>query len=135
MSQKNLTFAGHLKKHEGRLVYASAVSGKQYDEFLKHIDEGQFVDVFFDANKDDGTLAQIAKIKASIRGLSSETGETFEDMELKIKKKSGLYFEKEVDGERWKIVKSFGKCSKEELSLAIQCILEIEQFVYNNPRD
>lgn len=135
MSQKNLTFTGHLKKDEGKLVYTTSTGGKQYELFLSHIEEGQFVDVFFDANKDDGTLAQIAKIKASIRGLSSETGETFEDMELKIKKKSGLYFEKEIDGECWKIVKSFGKCSKEELSLAIQTILEAEHFVYNNPRD
>jgi len=135
MAQKNLTFTGHLKKDEGKLVYVNSAAGKQYEAFLSHIEEGQFVDVFFDANKDDGTLAQIAKIKASIRGLSTETGETFEDMELKVKKKSGLYFEKEVDGERWKIIKSFGKCSKEELSLAIQCILEIEHFVYNNPRD
>jgi len=135
MSQKNLTFAGHLKKDGERLVYVNSASSKLYDIFVSHIEQGQFVDVFFDANKDDGTLAQIAKIKASIRGLSSETGETFEDMELKVKKKSGLYFEKEIDGEQWKIVKSFGKCSKEELSLAIQTILEIEQFVYNNPRD
>lgn len=135
MSQKNLTFTGHLKKDEGKLVYVNSAAGKQYETFLSHIEEGQFVDVFFDANKDDGTLAQIAKIKASIRGLSTETGETFEDMELKIKKKSGLYFEKEIDGEHWKIVKSFGKCSKEELSLAIQTILDAEQFVYNNPRD
>jgi len=135
MAQKNLTFTGHLKKDEGKLVYVNSAAGKQYEVFLSHIEEGQFVDVFFDANKDDGTLAQIAKIKASIRQLASDTGDTFEDMELKVKKKSGLYFEKEIEGETWKIVKSFGKCSKEELSLAIQTILDAEQFVYKNPRD
>lgn len=134
-NEKNSMLHIQLKKVGDKLVFVKDSDKILHENFVKSLEQDQYVDSFFDSNVDTGTNAQIAKIKASIRGLALDTGETFEDMELKVKKKSGLYFEKELDGERWKIIKSFALCSKEELSLCIQTILQIEDFVYNNPKD
>lgn len=134
MSQKNLTFTGHLKKDEGKLVYVNSAAGKQYETFLSHIEEGQFVDVFFAANKDDGTLAQIAKAKVCAREIATFTGETFDTVERRIKRKSGLSIRIEEDGEIFLITKSYANCSKEEMGLVIQTIIEMGEFLNMNLR-
>jgi hypothetical protein len=88
------------------------------------------IHAFFDANLDDGTLTQIAKVKACIRELAKETGSTFESTERDIKIASGLCFDK--DGEAY--CRSFADCSKDELSLTIQTIIERGDFVGINFR-
>lgn len=132
MSQKNLIFTGKLKKQGGRLVYPNSGSAKLYEEFVKNIDEDQSVDVFFDAHKDDGTLAQIAKIKVCIRALATETGDTFEDTQFMVKERSGLCIKKIRHDQLYIELKSFGDCSKEELALAIQTIIEMGRFLNMN---
>lgn len=129
MTQKSLIFTGHLIKENGKLVYAQSHNAKQYDAFVKNIDEGQRVDVFFDAHKDDGSYAQIAKIKVCIRALASETGDSFEDTQFIVKEKSGLCIKKIRHEQLYIELKSFGDCSKEELSLAINTIIEMGKFV------
>jgi hypothetical protein len=127
-------FSTTLKKVEDRLVYTNDADAKIYKLFLEHLMPGQTVDVFFDANKDDGSLAQLAKIHKCIREIAKETGDNYEDMKLLIKKKSGLCIKKEVDGEVVMVCKSFANASKTDLAMVIETIVEIGDLVGVNCR-
>ena len=107
---------------------------KKHDDFLNELVEGQIVDGFYDANKDDGTLAQLAKIHACIRQIAIDTGDNFEDLKFEVKKMSGLCVAKEINGEKFLVCKSFSKCSKEELGLVIETIVQIGDTVGINFR-
>ena len=131
---KNAIFSTILKKFGDKLIYAKGAEEILYREFVGKLEEGHLIQVFFDASKDDGTLAQIAKIKVCIRELAKELGNTFEDTELDIKKASGLCIIKEMDGEKFMIVRSFGDCSVDDLSLAIQTTIQRGDFVGINFR-
>jgi|688.fasta_scaffold691251_3 hypothetical protein len=132
--QKDNMFSTTLKKVEDRLVYTNDADAKIYKLFLEHLMPGQTVDVFFDANKDDGSLAQLAKIHKCIREIAKETGDNYEDMKLLIKKKSGLCIKKEVDGEVVMVCKSFANASKTDLAMVIETIVEIGDLVGVNCR-
>jgi hypothetical protein len=134
MAQKDGMFSARLKKEGGKLIYETSTKQNLYEQFVKHLEEGQTVEVFFDANKDDGTLAQLALIHKCIRELALETGSTFEDMKREIKRGAGLCIKKEVGGELFMVCKSFSKCSKEELSLSIQTIIEVGDLIGINFR-
>ena len=107
---------------------------QKHDDFLSSLVEGQIVDGFYDANKDDGTLAQLAKVHACIRQLAIDTGDNFEDLKFEVKKMSGLCVAKEINGEKFLVCKSFSKCSKEELGLVIETIIQIGDTVGINFR-
>ena len=109
-------------------------SEDKFNEFMGRLIKDQVVDVFYDANKDDGTLAQLAKIHASIKQLALDTGYTFDDMKLEIKRLSGLCIKKEIGGDMFMVCKSFGKCSKEELSLVIEAIVQLGDHLGSNLR-
>ncbi len=102
---------------------------KKYRDYKAKLQPGQIVDCFLDANEDNGTLIQLAKIHACIKEISSFTGETVEKTKLDIKKMSGLVIKTTMDGENYLIIKSFAKCSKTELSLCITTIIEIGQTI------
>lgn len=123
-----------LKKSGNNLIYKNSTEEKSYKLFKESLKEGHLVHVFFDADADDGTLTQIAKIKVCIRTLSKEAGMSFEDMQLEIKKDSGLCFKTTYNNEECLFCKSFGDCSKEDLSLAIQTIIEKGDFLGMNLR-
>jgi len=106
----------------------------KHEEFLNGLVEGQIVDGFYDANKDDGTLAQLAKVHACIRQLAIDTGDNFEDLKFEVKKMSGLCVAKEINGEKFLVCKSLSKCSKEELGLVIETIIQIGDTVGINFR-
>jgi len=131
---KDAIFNTTLKKFGDKLIYSKQADEVLYREFVNKLEEGHLIQVFFDASKDDGTLAQIAKIKVCIRELAKETGDTFEDTEISIKKASGLCITRVIDGERYIIIKSFGDCSKTDLSLAIQTIIQRGDFLGINFR-
>lgn len=118
-------FIGLLKKEDGELVYTTTMSDIKYELFKKNIPEGTLVEVYMDIQKDDGTLAQLAKIHAMIRQLCMHTGDSVEDMKLIVKKRTGLCIEKHIEGSTFLHCKSFGDCSRDELSLAINTIQEI----------
>lgn len=118
-------FTGLLKKENDELIYTTRSSNIKYSSFKKSIPEGTLVEVYMDIQKDDGTLAQLAKIYAMIRQLCMHTGDTVEDMKLIVKKRTGLCVEKTLEGSTFLYCKSFGDCSKDELSLTIQTIQEI----------
>jgi hypothetical protein len=124
MSQKDGMFYGQLVKHEGKLQYVESGHSAKYKAFVASLEEGQVVDHFMDANVDTGTLPQLAKIHKCIRELAKDIGYSFEDMKLEVKKKAGLCIKKEIGGEMYMVCKSFSKCSKDELGLAIQTIID-----------
>lgn len=132
--QKDNMFSTTLKKVEDRLVYTSEADAKLYKLFVDNLIPGQTVDIFFDANKDDGTLAQLAKIHKCIREIAKETGNDFEDIKDLIKMRSGFCFEKEVDGKIITKCKSFSKASKEDLSFVIEALIKLGDLVGVNCR-
>jgi hypothetical protein len=132
--KKDNMFTSILRKDGGKLVYTTNADEAIYKLFLDSLEPGQTVEIFLDANKDDGTLAQLAKIHKCIREIAKETGDNYEDMKLLIKKKSGLCVKKDVDGETVMICKSFANASKTDLALVIETIIEIGDLVNVNCR-
>jgi len=118
-----------LEKKNGQMDYVTAADKIKYEAFINNLPEGYKLEVYMEVQSDDGSLAQLAKIHAMIRELSQHIGETFEDMKLIVKRRAGICIEKEIEGETFLYCKSFGKCSKEELSLVIETIVSIGQAI------
>lgn len=129
MENRDNMFTGSLKKIDGKLVYFKPSDNHLYKLFVDSLAEGQTVEVFFDANVDNGTLAQLAKIHKCIREISKETGTSFEETKKLVTKKAGLCFEKEVNGEVKEFYKSFSIASKAELCSVIETIMEISDLL------
>lgn len=127
MSQKDNITTLKLKRVGSELVPTGPYYESQYKEFVNSLEENQVVQVFFEANKDNGTNAQLAKIHACIRKLALETGYTFEDMKETIKEKSGLNYGNLKSNEGF--TKSFADCSVEELGLVIEALNEAGEMV------
>lgn len=119
---------------EGKNLVPIHGASAKYEAFLKTLEQGQSVEVFLESNPDDGTLTQIAKIKVCIRELAKEVGETFEEMQVQVKRSSGLCIKKTIQDEHYLICKSFGDCSKEELSMAIETIISMGDNLNMNLR-
>lgn len=134
IKQKDSMFSGKLMKSGDQLIYVNNSQESQYKEFKKSLEEGQIVEIFMDANCDNGTLAQIAKIHKCIRELSKDTGDNFEDMKLRVKAKSGFCVKIELDGEKYMHCKSFGDASVEDLGLVIQTIINMGDYLNINFR-
>lgn len=133
-SKRDNMFTSILKKDGGKLIYNTKGDEATYKLFIDSLEEGQTVEIFLDANKDDGTLAQLAKIHKCIREIAKETGDNYEDMKLLVKKRAGLCFKKEVDGETFLHCKSFGDASRSDLALVIETIISIGDLVGVNVR-
>lgn len=116
---------GKFIKRNGRLEFSSLAVSKQHELFVSDIPDGTIVEFFFEVQHDDGTLPQLAKLHAMIRELALHVGEPFSDMKLLVKDKAGLCLAREVSGKEYFLTKSFGECSREELSLAIQAAIDI----------
>jgi len=119
-------------KRNGKLIYKDNGMKGLHQEFIDSLAEGQVVEIFFEAYKDDGTNLQLAKIHACIRKLAHEIGFTFEEMKKEIKRRSGLAHGDLTTSNGY--VKSFGDCSVEELGLVINTIIEAGDFVQINFR-
>lgn len=109
------------KIEKGKLVLYDKSSKTEMDLFIKSIPEGSIIEGTFEVDNVDHSYAQLCKLHKCIRELAIYTGESFDDMKLHVKDKAGL----KVDGQ----YKSFSKCSKEELSFAIQTVMEIGDLV------
>lgn len=132
--QKDNMFTTTLQKVDDKMVYLIPADEKLYRLFVDHLMPGQTAEVFFDANKDDGTLAQLAKIHKCIREIAKETGNDFEDIKDLIKLRAGFCFKKNVDGETITKCKSFGKASKEDLAFVIEALIKLGDLVGVNCR-
>lgn len=122
-------FTGRYVKRNGILQPVSSAQSKQHELFVSRIPEGSIVECFYEVQHDDGTLPQLAKLHVMIRQLATHTGESVENLKLLVKDKAGLCIAREVSGKEYFLAKSFGECSKEELSLAIQAAIEIGEQV------
>ncbi len=120
---------GKYKKERGILKPLTIGAMKQHELFVSKIPDGAIVEFFYELQHDDGTLPQLAKIHAMIKQLSMHIGETVENMKLLVKDKAGLCIAREVAGKEYFLAKSFGDCSREELSLAIQAAIEIGESI------
>ena len=116
MSQDSI-FQAKLIKRGTVLVPLTEGHLNIYEAWVKCLEEGQEVAVFYEADKNDGTNDQRALIHASIRKIAIESGHLFPEVKLEVKRRSGLVY-----GE---YVKSFADCSKEELGLVIETIKEV----------
>ena len=123
-------FFSIMKKVGDELTHTIKAKGKLYDNWIKELPEGTKVEIFVSVSGEDGTNAQLAKIHAMIRELANEIGHTFQELKLEVKRKTGLCFVK--DGQEY--CKSFKDCSKQELNLVIQTLIEIGDFTGVNLR-
>lgn len=129
MSQKENILYAQVERKGEKLEFLDPVKRRLYTEFIENLEEGQVADLFLDANVDDGTLPQLAKIHASIREIAKTSGHSFSDIKLEVKHNAGLCVKKNLHGEDFLICKSFAHCSKSELALAMQAIEEIGKNV------
>lgn len=116
-------FISTFVKKNGKLEFKTKRDALLFASLTEGLREGQGCCVAVDFEDDQGNLMQISKLKAGLRELSRETGETFINVQNIIKKEAGLYDEVS------EIYKSFGNCSKLELSDAIQVLIEKGKFV------
>lgn len=122
-------FNGKYKKENGLLKPISIADMKQYEKFVSRLADGAIVEFFYEEEHDDGTLPQLAKLHVMLKHLSMHIGETVENMKLLVKDRAGLCIAREVANKEYFLAKSFGDCSRDELSLAIQAAIEIGEEV------
>ena len=120
---------GKYKKERGILKPLTIGAMKQHELFVSRIPEGTIVEYFYEVQHDDGTLPQLAKLHVMLKELATHIGESVENMKLLVKDKAGLCIAREVSGKEYFLAKSFGDCSREELSLAIQAAIEIGESI------
>ena len=123
-------FFSIMKKVGDELTHTIKAKGKLYDNWVKELPEGTKVEIFVSVSGEDGTNAQLAKIHAMIRELANEIGHTFEEIKFEAKRKTGLCFVRD----KQEYCKSFKDCSKQELNLVIQSLIEMGDFTGLNLR-
>jgi len=119
-----------LKKKDGELVHTIKAKGTLYKKWIDELPEGTKIEIFASISGENGTNAQLAKIHAMIRELANEIGNTFQEIKLEAKRKTGLCFVRD----KQEYCKSFKDCSKQELNLVIQALIEIGDFTGMNLR-
>jgi hypothetical protein len=120
-------FTTKLVKRGGKLVYPDDKSKLSYQIFLDKLSEGQKVEMYIGLADTDHSVAQLAKVHACIRELAKESGYTFDEMKMIIKRQSGLCY----DGGDAEYCKSFADCSKDELALAIEACIQLGRENWN----
>lgn len=120
-------FTVKLVKRDGKLVYPDDKSKLNYQIFLDKLPEGQKVEMYIGLADADHSVAQLAKVHACIRELAKESGYTFDEMKMIIKRQSGLCY----DGGDAEYCKSFADCSKDELVLAIESCIQLGRENWN----
>ena len=109
---------------DGALDFPNKGTKSKFDRFIKNLPDATKLEMFISASSSNGSLPQLARVHAMIREIANELGYTFEEAKLQVKRKAGLCFVKN----NVEHCKSFGKCDKEELNLAIQACIEIGDF-------
>ena len=123
-------FFSILKKKDGELVHTIKAKGTLYKDWIKELHEDTKVEIFVSVSGEDGTNAQLAKVHAMIRDLANNIGHTFQEIKLEAKRKTGLCFVRD----KQEYCKSFKDCSKQELNLVIQSLIEMGDFTGLNLR-
>lgn len=113
---------------DGELQPAESKDRAKLKLFKNALKEGDKVEVYLTKMEvSNKTLGQLAKVHASIRDLANFTGYTFEEMKSEVKVRAGLY--RYVNEGKEVELKSFGECTKDELSSAITATVEIGDAV------
>ena len=115
---------------DGELIHTIKAKGTLYKNWIKELPEGSKIEIFASVSGEDGTNAQLAKIHAMIRELANDIGHTFQELKLEAKRKTGLCFVKD----KQEYCKSFKDCSKQELNLVIQALIDMGDFTGMNLR-
>ncbi|NDD82679.1 hypothetical protein EBZ38_00145 [bacterium] len=110
-----------LEKRNNQLVVSNELGKAKLDLFIKGLSDGEQVSVTYEVASKTGNYAQMSKLHKCIRELANYTGDSFEDMKLQVKIRSGLCIDNDC--------RSFAECSIQELSLAIQAAIEIGDIV------
>ena len=118
-------FSAKFVKKDGKMTYMSEKEGVAYKNFINLIKEGEELDMFISIKGTAGSYAQISKIHVCIREMAKESGYTFDEMKKIVKKQAGLCFDVNDEGKQLEMCKSFGECSSDELSQAVQACIEI----------
>ena len=132
--QKYNMFHGKFMKGSNGKLSPVGGSKAKYEAFLNTLVENQTVNIFMEANKDDGTLDQLAKIHACLGELSRATGHSVEELKVEVKKSSGLCFVTKHNDENILYCKTLADCSKEELGSVIEVIINLGDTVGINFR-
>lgn len=117
---KNLTV--RMVKDGTELVYQQHADKLKFKMFKESLKENEVIELFVNRTSGDGSLAQLAKLHASIRDIAKFTGNSASDEKIRIKKKAGFCIEKTIDGDRYIICKSFGDCTRDELDYVINLV-------------
>jgi hypothetical protein len=120
-------FSGNLIKKDSKMGYSNKRDKLLYDLFIDSIKEGEEIEIFICRKSKKATLAQIAKVHASIRDIAGELGFSFEDLKILVKERAGLCYEVIDEDVKKVMCKSFADCSTLELTLAIEACNEIAQ--------
>jgi|TARA_R110000868_G_scaffold5681_2_gene33566 hypothetical protein len=118
-----------LKKKNGQLIMPTNLSKEQYKLFLTSISEGAEVEALFELKSNDNTKAQLAKIHVCIKELADEQGETVNEMKKLVKRECGMSY---TNDKKVVVYESFAKCSKAELSIVIETIIQMGSFMNIN---
>ena len=99
----------------------------KYREFIDSLPQDTIVECYFSVETvADASLGQLAKVHAMIKEIADETGNSSEDVKNDIKRKAELFVVRESGIAEYK---SFKNCSKAELSKAIECCIELQNFL------
>lgn len=121
MNQLPITISYKVDEN-GQLEPNSPLDKIRESTYKDSLKKGQIIECTYEVQIQDGSYSQLAKVHACARQLSKDTGTGLDDMKKEIKKKAGLIL---ANGD----LKSFGDCSKEDLSAAIQAAIEIGEIV------
>lgn len=109
---------------EGKLINYNIHDKVKMDRLMSMLKEGDLVEATYEIKNANASYAQMSKLHASIRLIAEETGSGFNEVKLEMKRRCGL-----VIGDK---VKSFGDCSKAEISKVIEeCISVAETLNIN----
>lgn len=121
--QTDKIFVSSWTKKHGKLEFSSKQEESLFHALTRGMRENQKIYFMIDFADDNGTLQQIAKLKAGTRDIAKESGHSFIEVEQEIKKNAGLF------DENTGIYKSFGNCSREQLSSSIQVMINIGETI------
>ena len=116
------------KKKGSKLVISTKLEVEQYKIFLSSLNDGDVVDALFELKTMDSTSSQLAKIHVMIKLMALEQGSTIKEMKEQMKEECGMY--DTVDGK--KVYQSFAGRSKDDLSNAIETIIQKARFLNIN---
>jgi len=127
MSQQVLAIT--LIKKDGQLVMPNALSKEKYKIFLASLSDGDKVEALFELKTEDNTKAQLAKIHVCIAEIASEQGDDKISVKQELKRRCGMAYKDENGKEKFQ---SFAGCSKDELSDAIEILIQMGNFLNMN---